>query len=665
MPGTAPTDDATLRDSLERTFGFSEFRPHQLDIVRAIVSGRDVFAALPTGGGKSLCYQLPAVVRGGLTVVVSPLISLMKDQVDAARTNGIPAAYLNSSLEPDEAQRVWQALRAGTVQLLYAAPERLSKPAFRGALSQLRVSLVAIDEAHCISEWGHEFRPDYRTLGELRRDLPDVPIAAFTATATKQVQSDVIRQLGLAEPLRVRGSFDRREISYRVEPKEQVDRQILQFVRRHEGEPGIIYRSTRRAVEETAGRLATAGVRAAAYHAGLEDAERRRTQEAFLRDEITVVVATIAFGMGIDKPNVRWVVHGDLPKSIESYYQETGRAARDGEPAETVLFYGGKDISTIRYHIDRMENDTERERAEQQLDEMLRFVDSGLCRRKLLLAHFDEEHPGNCGNCDVCTGDVEQEDYTVAAQKILSAAVRTGQRFGGHHLADVVCGIASDRVTQLRHDQLPTFGVGADRSKEWWLALLRDLESGGLLRRNGGRASGFQVTSRGRLVLKGKEPFLALRRTDTAGKSGGDNSGGGVDTARSRGNHATGAGTADSTSHSNSAAGGPHSGASPAGGRNHAAGGPATAPGIPLRQDQKELLDCLKQLRTSIARRRGVPPYVVFSDKSLRSMAQIRPTDRPAFRRCHGVGERKLEEFGDTFLRTITAFLDGEGCPEE
>jgi ATP-dependent DNA helicase RecQ len=484
-----------LSAGLKTHFGFSTFRPHQHEIVSAILAGRDVFAALPTGGGKSLCYQLPAVLAGGLTIVVSPLISLMKDQVDAARENGIAAAFLNSSLPPEEARATWRDLAAGKIRLLYVAPERLAQPAFRAELHRLRgdqsdaegaasgaggspVSLFAVDEAHCISEWGHEFRPDYRSLGELRSEFPGVPIAAFTATATREVQRDVVRQLELAKPYEVRGSFDRAEISYAVRRKDSVDRQILEFVKAHEGEPGIVYRVSRKAVDKTAANLASAGVRAVAYHAGLEDGERRDRQEAFVRDEVDVVVATIAFGMGIDKSNVRWIVHGDLPRSVEAYYQETGRAARDGLPAETVLFHGPGDERSIRYHIERMEVPEERERAEGRLREVRHFVDSGICRRKLLLAHFDEEHPGACGNCDVCTGDIAFADLTVEAQKLLSAAYRTGQRFGGHHLADVVTGNPTDRILELRHNSLPTFGVGADHDKRWWLDLLRDLEGG-------------------------------------------------------------------------------------------------------------------------------------------------------------------------------------------
>ncbi|NBC28368.1 MAG: RecQ family ATP-dependent DNA helicase, partial [Spirochaetes bacterium] len=518
--------------ALKRHFGFAAFRPHQHEIVSAILSGRDVFAALPTGGGKSLCYQLPALLTGGLTIVVSPLISLMKDQVDAARENGIAAAFLNSSLPPEAARATWRDLTTGKIRLLYVAPERLSQPQFRAELHRLGgpaagagtangtttatadqgVSLFAVDEAHCISEWGHEFRPDYRSLGELRSEFPGVPIAAFTATATREVQRDVVRQLDLAEPYEVRASFDRAEISYSVRRKDSVDRQILAFVKNHEGEPGIVYRASRKAVDKTAANLASAGIRAVAYHAGLEDHERRDRQEAFVRDEVEVVVATIAFGMGIDKSNVRWIVHGDLPRSVEAYYQETGRAARDGLPAETVLFHGPGDERTIRYHIERMEVPEERERAEERLREVRRFIDSGICRRKLLLAHFDEEHPGNCGNCDVCTGDVAFADFTVEAQKLLSAAYRTGQRFGGHHLADVVTGNPTDRVLELGHNALPTFGVGSDHDKTWWLDLLRDLEGGGYIRRADGQKSGYLITQSGRRILRGKESFVAARR---------------------------------------------------------------------------------------------------------------------------------------------------------
>ena len=596
--------------TLKKQFGFSSFRPHQEEIVSAILAGRDVFAALPTGGGKSLCYQLPALLTEGLTVVVSPLISLMKDQVDAARENGIPAAFLNSSLGAEAFRETWRNLTTGEIRLLYVSPERLAKPDFRAALTELGVRLFAVDEAHCISEWGHEFRPDYRALGRLKTEFPAVPVAAFTATATGEVQEDVIRQLQLREPWAVRGSFDRKEISYAVEQKARgaggVEGQIYAVAKKHSGEPGIVYRSSRKAVEKSADYLSDRGFRAVAYHAGLEDEERRSRQEAFVRDEVEIVVATIAFGMGIDKSNVRWIVHGDLPRSVEAYYQETGRAARDGDPAETVLFYGPGDIRTVRYHIERMESAEERERSESRLKEVLRFAESGVCRRKLLLAHFGEEHPGECGNCDVCNGSVEREDLSVPAQKVLSAAYRTGQRFGSHHLADVVTGNSTDKVLELGHQELPTFGVGEDRDKGWWLDLIRDLEGAGYLARRDGRKSGFRITHRGRMLLAGKESFAAARRAS----------------------------------------------APP---RERATSG--TAVSRRRRAAEEKLFERLRALRLKLARDRNVPPYVIFSDKSLHSIARNRPTDESALLRCHGVGERKLEEYGYVVIGEVRRYL--------
>lgn len=626
MASTSNTNPA-LTEVLTHSFGFSTFKPNQQHIIESWLSGRDVFAALPTGGGKSLCYQLPALIREGLTVVVSPLIALMKDQVDAARENGIPASYLNSSQDADMARTVWRELAAGKLKLLYVSPERLSGDEFRSALVEFGVGAFAIDEAHCVSEWGHEFRPEYRSLSALREIFPDAPVAAFTATATRSVQDDIVTQLRLREPVVVRASFNRPEITYRVRRKHRVAAQILSFVREHEGEPGIIYRSTRKATEETAETLRTHGIDAQSYHAGLEDAVRADVQERFVRDDLQIVVATIAFGMGIDKSNVRWILHGDMPKSLEGYYQETGRAGRDGEPADALLLWGPQDIAIIRRHIENMQVDEERSAAEARLREVLRYVEGRVCRRTALLAHFDEEFPGSCSACDVCLDELSFTDATVPAQKLLSAAVRTGEVFGTHHLVDIVTGTATDKVLERGHEQLPTFGVGNDMDRSYWIALARDLESAGFLTRrqtDSGFPGGLMLSSRGRLLLRGRETFASIHHDPSAGVTG---AGG------------TGAAKAGSTP----------------GTRN-------TPDTSALRSDQKELLRCLKGLRKTLARQRGVPPYMVFSDKTLRVMVKNRPTDPQALLRCHGVGDRKLEAYGEDFLRVIRNYLATGEC---
>lgn len=607
MGQTIAGDAREIARALKKHFGFGEFRPHQREIVEAILQGRDVFAALPTGGGKSLCYQLPAVMRDGLTLVVSPLISLMKDQVDAAREGGIPAAFLNSTLSQDEAKETWRALASGTIRLLYASPERLSIPAFRAALSRFGLGLIAVDEAHCISEWGHEFRPDYRSLGLLRTEFPGVPIAAFTATATPQVQDDIVRLLTLRAPYLVRASFDRPEIFYRVRAKEgDGDAQVLRFIRQHEGAPGIVYRGTRRAVERTAAFLAGRGIDAVAYHAGLEDGARRSRQEAFDLDQVTVVVATIAFGMGIDKPNVRWVVHADLPRSVEGYYQETGRAARDGEDADALLLYGPGDIASIRWHIARMENREESGRAEARLRDILRYAESSVCRRTQLLAHFAESHPGNCRRCDVCAGEVAREDLTEAARMVLSAAVRTGERFGAHHLVDILTGNPTDKVLERGHESLPTYGIGRDHDRDWWLALVRELDAAGCLVRGESRTAGYSLSGKGRLLLQGKETFLGTR---SSGESA------------------------------------------------HVRPEPAPLDG----PAQEDLFQSLRQVRRRLAEARRLPPYVIFSDKTLRAMARGRPTDPAGLLRCPGVGDAKLAAYGTLFLDAIREFLSRAG----
>ena len=429
--GAGRWSDAELHGALARVFGYTAFRPHQIEIVKGVLGGHDSLSIMPTGGGKSLCFQLPSHLMDGVCVVISPLISLMKDQVDAACANGLRAAALNSSLSPGEHRAVREALASGELDLLYISPERLSAPGFWDALASWPVSFFAVDEAHCISQWGHDFRPDYLALSGLVERFPQCPVAAFTATATPEVERDILSRLGLREPRLIRASFDRPNLFYHVLPKEEPHAQLLSFLGGHEGESGIVYRSTRRKVEETAAFLQKKGVKAEAYHAGLPDAERMRVQEAFRRDECPVVVATVAFGMGIDKPDVRFVAHLDLPKNVEGYYQETGRAGRDGDPAHCLLLYSAADMAQLLYFARQTEDEEQRSIAEKHAYAMLEYAERNQCRRKALLSYFGEdfEEP-NCGGCDVCTGEIQEEDYTIEAQKALSAMVRSGCRFG-------------------------------------------------------------------------------------------------------------------------------------------------------------------------------------------------------------------------------------------
>lgn len=543
-------------------------------------------------------------MRPGLTVVVSPLIALMKDQVDSAVATGIPAAFLNSTQDASAARGVWREVYSRETRLLYVSPERLALQEFRDRLAELEVQYFAVDEAHCISEWGHEFRRDYRTLDGLRTAFPGVPIAAFTATATPQVQDDVIAHLGLRNPLVIRGDFDRRELFYHVRHKTDLPGQLLEWVRNHRDAPGIIYRTTRKDCEATADHLRRHGVAAVPYHAGMDEGERAKNQELFVHDGVQVVVATIAFGMGIDKSNIRWIVHGDLPRSVEGYYQETGRAGRDGADAEVLLLWSGGDIATQRWFIGQTEDPVQRDTAERQLRDVIRYAEAGSCRRTILLAHFDQLHGGSCHRCDVCAGLVQQTDQTIAAQKFLSAAARTGERFGTHHLVDILLGVSTDRVVRFRHDQLPTFGVGSSLSRGRWLDVAGQLESAGHLRRaprsDGG---GLSMTDTGREILYGTRTFSmveAPRKTPRAASR------------ESR---------------------------------------------EPLREDQEQLFQVLREVRRTVARTQGIPPYRVFSDRTLQVMARNRPLDAAAFLRCHGVGERKGELYGGQFIAAIRQFL--------
>jgi ATP-dependent DNA helicase RecQ len=596
-------------DVLRQVYGFHEFRPHQEGIVRSILDRRDAFVVMPTGGGKSLCYQLPAHILSGTCVVVSPLISLMKDQVDGARENGLKAAFLNSTQSPEERGDVVRCLVAAELDLLYVSPERFAMSSFVESLRQATLSFVAIDEAHCISEWGHDFRPDYLNLSNIVSTFPDVPICAFTATATHRVQSDIIQKLGLRDPLTVRASFDRPNLFYRVSPKSAVEQQILDFVRSQPGASGIVYRMTRRSVEETAAVLCSNGIRALPYHAGLEDRTRAENQEAFNKDEVDVVVATIAFGMGIDKSNVRFVVHGDIPKNIESYYQETGRCGRDGESATCLLFFGRADMPRIRYFIDQIPDDAERSHALQCLRDMAGFAGNNACRRKQILAYFGETYQkDSCGACDVCAGEVERVDATRDAQILLSAISRSWERFGATHVVDIVTGANTQRIRQHGHDQIKTYGIGKDRPKSYWRFLLDNLIAQDIVVQADEKFPVLKLTAAAQDVLfKGRQIHI-LRQIES-------------ETPKK--------------------------------------------PSREIYSGDPGLFEALRTLRKRLADEKGVPPFVVFSDRTLREMAHFFPTDDAEMSIITGVGAQKLEQFGREFSRSIRDYLDAHPALEK
>ena len=614
---TEPTRQAeqgdTVLDALGRVFGFRSFRADQEGIVRAILAGRDVFAVMPTGGGKSLCYQLPAHLLSGTCIVISPLISLMKDQVDAAVGTGLHAELLNSSLSGAQRSAVLGRLLAGELDLLYVAPERFAMDAFLTRLSGARLCLFAIDEAHCISEWGHDFRPDYLSLSGIVERFPAVPVAAMTATATGRVQRDTIEKLRLRDPYTVRASFNRPNLFYRVVPKDNVNRQVLAFLRERPAESGIVYRTTRDNVETTAAFLAERGIAALPYHAGLDAETRKANQEAFNRDEVNVVVATIAFGMGIDKSNVRFVLHGDLPKNMEGYYQETGRAGRDGEPAHCVLYFGRGDIPKIRYFIDRMEDETERSIALGKLNEMAQYATVNACRRRQVLGYFGERfEQENCGACDVCAGGVEKVDATTEAQIVMSAIVRTGQRFGAGHVVDVVTGSDTQKVRDFGHDRIKTYGAGKGTPKRAWRRVIDDLLAQQCLRLGDSRFPILEITPAGYDVLFGRRSFEMLRHREPQRP------------ARARARAGAGAKTRE----------------------------PA---GEPVEYDH-ELFEKLRDVRRRLAGEQNVPPYVVFSDRTLHEMARYLPTSDAEMRAVTGVGEVKLARYGQAFLAAIRPY---------
>jgi ATP-dependent DNA helicase RecQ len=598
-------DSGQLHALLKQYFGFTSFRPLQEEIIRDTLAGKDVFAVLPTGGGKSLCFQLPALTRSGLTVVISPLIALMKDQVDALQAAGVPATFLNSSLAPGESRPRLRGLHNGEYRLLYVAPERLMLSGFLEDLKRWKVELFAIDEAHCISEWGHDFRPEYRQLASLRGVFPAVPFMALTATATERVRGDIITQLHLRNSACYVASFNRPNLTYRVSAKSGAYAQIIDFIRARPRESGIIYCQARKTADSLASRLNADGVRAAAYHAGMETEARSRSQEAFLRDEVRVVCATIAFGMGINKPNVRFVIHHDLPKNIEGYYQETGRAGRDSLPSECLLLFSPGDRVKYSRFIDEMANSRERDIARAQLEQIVHYAEAAACRRSFLLNYFGEKFEGNCGACDNCLAPRETWDGTIAAQKFLSCVYRirekSGFGVGIQHVVEVLSGAETERIRKWEHHTLSTYNIGSEHSRPEWSAIGRELVRLGFLRQDAEKFNAAELTNEGRAALKSRQKIMLTR--------------------------------------------------------------PVTAPEQPAKHRAGEitcdeaLFERLRLLRKRLADERGVPPYIIFSDVALRQMARHYPQDEKAFSRISGVGEKKLREFGAAFMGEITAYL--------
>lgn len=595
---------AEVLTTLRSTFGHPAFRPLQEEIVTTILAGRDVFALMPTGGGKSLCYQLPALLLPGLTLVISPLIALMQDQVEQLEALGVPATFINSSLDSDEIRRRAVRVHRGEVKLLYVAPERLMTSGFQRLLASVPLSFVAVDEAHCISEWGHDFRPEYRELSQFREMFPDVVWGAFTATATPRVQADIRRQLRLEQAATFQGSFNRPNLFYEVRPKENAFDQLVDYLRGRPRDSGIIYCLSRSGVESLAEQLRSHGFDAVAYHAGLESDERRDRQEAFRRDETQIIVATVAFGMGIDKPDVRFVIHYDVPPNLERYYQESGRAGRDGKPADCVLFYSASDLQRHRWFIDQKPDETERRVALAQLRAVAAWAEGSDCRRESLLAYFDERFDGKVEPCcDACEAPSELIDYTIPAQKFLSCVARTRQRFGSSHIIAVLRGSRSQRVLSLAHDQLSTYGIGRDRSAAEWRRVARELVKRGYVAQDSEGYNTLRLTERARAVLFEDEPVLLPKPMHVVRKARSDD------------------------------------------GAYH-----------------PELFERLRTLRKELADERGVPPYVIFHDRTLRAIAGRLPVTEEDVRAIPGIGTRKVEEFGEAVLATVAAFVAETGA---
>ncbi|MFA6507425.1 MAG: DNA helicase RecQ [Treponemataceae bacterium] len=601
---------------LHEVFGFDSYRPYQREIINATISGHDVLAVLPTGGGKSLCYQLPAMVLDSLTIVVSPLIALMQDQLTALTEFGIPAAVLNSTLDAEAYRKTANRVRSGEAKLLYAAPEALAGPRLMSVLADRPPGLIVVDEAHCISQWGHDFRPDYRRIADLRARFPRASCLAVTATATSRVREDIVRNLQLAKPTIFVSSFDRPALKLTVEPKTDSKRRLLDFVRTRKGSSGIVYCLSRKSAEELSLTLKAAGVRALPYHAGLSKEERETNQNAFIRDDVDVITATIAFGMGIDKPNVRWIVHWDLPKDIEGYYQEIGRAGRDGLSAECLLLYGRGDLIKLKRFLDLddvSENGLDTGALE-RLEKMAGYAETESCRRSFLLSHFGERYEKeNCGACDNCLRDpLDLQDYTVPAQKFLSCVVRLGGRFGAAHATDVLLGSHSEKIERYGHESLSTYGIGKELKRESWMELSRRLTASGYLESLPPYGT-LAPTEKTRAFFKDGQKFTTRPIQVT------------TKTKRTRGQTEI----TESVSATSS--------------------------------ESEDLFEALRNLRKTLADAAKVPPYVVFPDRTLREFAKRKPKSIEDLEGVFGVGAHKSERYGAAFVARIRSWADERG----